>query len=1603
MDNIGKPENVRGKNGKGTRWALSRNVRLSLSIVVLIAGITPVFAFADEPGLPSELSQGLLEESTDNSAPLETPITDPRAAEELPHENLGREGAVELTEAVFGLILEDAAGPVQGIKVQKYLGDNAAIVPGAPSADSPVEIFGGSSDEQGEVASEKSVLLESTLPLRAESPGGTKEPVDLSLERSGDKLEPKTAVVEVELPQEIGDGIQLPQVGIGIGVDDVPSSRAPSIINETVATYPNIAVDTDFSVSPTPTGFETMTTLRSPDAPHSQILELDIPSGATLKQVDEGAEVTRDGKTILKVLAPSAIDASGADVPVSLDVEGSSLALTVSPDASTNFPVLVDPLFEAYDWYYFQAQTGQATWHSTTNAAGMETSRNTSGLFLTARREFFYTNGSQANWWYYVPRLQQEEALGRKPTSFLQHMTLWHMAFVTEPGGAYSPYVVAGILGSSGWAGKPGGQAVWTYWGNGPTFYMNSPGNGTLVAFENGEPGNRDRSAKGGEIAIASLENTVQTQTSRLAAVGAAAVEVGDEDNPLTKYGSILPWVNQTATAPITATGEDTGLGMKNITFEFPSKELKTVSNPCLGTSESSCPLLWTASLPATQYSPAGMPQGFNYIPFIAEDPLGNKSAPGGEALIKVDHTSPTLGLSGSITEQAALGTSASQYALKYNSTDGETTVAAAGTPFGQVGTTEGKMELPVGVALDPAGSIFVVDRTNSRVEKFNSAGIFQSQFGNSGKAVLSGPSGIAIDAQKNVWVADTNNNRIVKFNEKGEFVAMYGREVNKTLMGGMGQGTNECTAASGYVCQAGLPTNELGGFKEPRGVAVTSGGNVLVADTGNNRILKLSSSGELLARGGTLGSAAGQLSAPFGLAVAPDGAIWIADTGNNRIQKWSSTFEYLLQSGSAGTGPGQFQSPAAIAVTSAGHPVVSDGAGNRVEVFQTNGAFLKKFGAAGSGSAQFSEPRGIAIEGGGSIVVADAKNHRITRWTHPDYDAQAGVNKVEVKVDGGTPKVLYNQACATNSCSVSNEWLYKANEYTTGSHTLEVIARDGVTAPTTKTLAINSINDAAAPQLSATSAFFNAPDGWLEQKSYSYNASATDIGGSGVKALSLKIDGKVVKNVTQSCPNGGCSAALGSSTIDMTAYSGGSHPAELIATDVANRVAVKSWTINVNPKGVVPVGETTDTLEAFENTTEELEPVATTSEFLEPAIIQAGDNPGFEKVSGTLKSTGTPASTSINIATEAVTVEGAEGAISMAPVGAGSSIDAGVEGGVAAVTPSVAGGVDTVVRPEYNGALFFTDIRQPTSTDHFTWHMSLQSGQSIRPVDDQAAEVIFEDGHEMGLISAMPAHDATGAAVPTHIEIDGTNVTLVVSHKAGSYVYPVVAGQSFEVGYSSVEVIEPPVILEEEPGVGAFPPEDPDFVENQELANPLTPFEKSQLQLWSQSDRGKALTRKQARRLLRRRKTKFWVPAPGWRSGGEVVNTFFIEGKDCNVDSCGAWEIAFDGGSFVRGLKYSEWNKTDEVECHGHVDWYWALNIEALSLNAGEVGPRKVWKGGSDHLTGYCHYELRVGPIPELGWAAGTRAMQVWVFPNGYQQLYMRSWDPPGPEIQEA
>ncbi len=214
----------------------------------------------------------------------------------------------------------------------------------------------------------------------------------------------------------------------------------------------------------------------------------------------------------------------------------------------------------------------------------------------------------------------------------------------------------------------------------------------------------------------------------------------------------------------------------------------------------------------------------------------------------------------------------------------------------------------------------------------------------------------------------------------------------------GLGQEVNVTTYAGGTFHDS--PALEAK-FFQTLGTAVDAAGNVYVADAGNHRIRKISTTGivSTIAGTGVAGYADGagnvaKFNYPTGVAVDRTGNLYVADNQNQRIRKinTSGVVSTLAGSGfrgfSNGTGTAaSFRYPFGIAVDASGNVYVADRSNHSIRKITTARVVSTFAGTGNIGvtngtgtDASFNEPAGIAIDTSGNLIIADRQNHRIRK-----------------------------------------------------------------------------------------------------------------------------------------------------------------------------------------------------------------------------------------------------------------------------------------------------------------------------------------------------------------------------------------------------------------------------------------------------------------------------------------------------------------------------------------------------------------------------------------------------------------------------------------------
>ncbi len=379
----------------------------------------------------------------------------------------------------------------------------------------------------------------------------------------------------------------------------------------------------------------------------------------------------------------------------------------------------------------------------------------------------------------------------------------------------------------------------------------------------------------------------------------------------------------------------------------------------------------------------------------------------------------------------------------------------------------------PQGLAVDGAGNLYVADSDNNRIRKITPDGIvttvagggasgYDGDSGTAGQARFFSPFGVATDNAGNVYVSDTDNHRIRKINVQSATVSLVAGGVGAPGDGGAATSAqlfapnSTAVDAQGYVyiadtnnhrvrrvTPAGVITTVAGtgvpGFSgeggaataaqlfSPQGVAIDSFGQLLIADTGNQRIRRIGTNGiiQTIAGTGVAGfsgdsgpAARAQLSYPSIARSDAAGNLYIADTYNSRIRKISTsgTITTVAGSDSSALGDGgqatvaSLYLPSSVAVDSANNLYIADPLVNRIRVVAGNGIITTLNGSSGFGgdggpvrSASFALPFDVTVDNAGNLYVADSGNGRIRKVTTAGtVTTIAGSGSLGFSGDGG-------------------------------------------------------------------------------------------------------------------------------------------------------------------------------------------------------------------------------------------------------------------------------------------------------------------------------------------------------------------------------------------------------------------------------------------------------------------------------------------------------------------------------------------------------------------------------------------------------------------------
>lgn len=164
----------------------------------------------------------------------------------------------------------------------------------------------------------------------------------------------------------------------------------------------------------------------------------------------------------------------------------------------------------------------------------------------------------------------------------------------------------------------------------------------------------------------------------------------------------------------------------------------------------------------------------------------------------------------------------------------------------------------------------------------------------------------------------------------------------------------------------------------EPRGIAIDREHNVILADTGSQRIVKFSPDGSFLASSGKLseyGSELGEFNFPSSVTLARNGDLYVCDRDNHRIQILDSNLLSYRSFGSFGKGRCEFHHPVDLAFDSKDNVYVVDCSNFCIKVFTKGfGEFTRQIGREGTKDSDFLAPSSICIDSSDNVYVTDYK-----------------------------------------------------------------------------------------------------------------------------------------------------------------------------------------------------------------------------------------------------------------------------------------------------------------------------------------------------------------------------------------------------------------------------------------------------------------------------------------------------------------------------------------------------------------------------------------------------------------------------------------------------
>jgi len=337
---------------------------------------------------------------------------------------------------------------------------------------------------------------------------------------------------------------------------------------------------------------------------------------------------------------------------------------------------------------------------------------------------------------------------------------------------------------------------------------------------------------------------------------------------------------------------------------------------------------------------------------------------------------------------------------------------------------TDAAIKEPTALAFDGNGNLYIVCPSANLIRKIDPTGDistfagtgvagFSGDDGQASLAKLNNPTGIAIDPAGNVYIADNANHRVRKVNTEGII----------STIAGTGANADNGDEGLAIVAALGLPT----GIVVYEGVIyVSTGNNKIKKFTEGGNITTIAGIGLATYFGDGGAATAAYLNTPWDMIIDSNGDLFVSDQFNHVVRKINHETGIITKiagtggvSGSTGDGGSatnaKLNRPAALAFDQLGNLYIADQNNHKIRIITTDGLINT---LAGTGSSDFSGddgsasaaalsyPCGLAFDSNGNLYVADTYNNRIRKITitqsDPDPDPTPITHTITFDINEG-------------------------------------------------------------------------------------------------------------------------------------------------------------------------------------------------------------------------------------------------------------------------------------------------------------------------------------------------------------------------------------------------------------------------------------------------------------------------------------------------------------------------------------------------------------------------------------------------------------------------